>query len=217
MSRDALTIRIVHDIVCPWCFIGEVQLDRVLNERPELAVQREYVPFQLHPHLPMEGADRRELYAQKFGTQRALEHVTRRLLDAGERVGIGFRFEARQRVPNTLRAHALIRRAAAAGKAHEVVNALYCAYFLDGRDVGSPRELARIAGERGLDEDTEREALELGADTDEVRDAAEDIRDHGITGVPCFIIGGFPVPGAQDGRVLASVIDRALAKRASRA
>ena len=58
MSAPTLTIDIVSDVVCPWCYIGKRRLEAALA-LPEAAqlpkVEIRWHPFQLNPELPAQG------------------------------------------------------------------------------------------------------------------------------------------------------------------
>ena len=50
-----MKIDVYADVVCPWCYVGEKRLEKALRERPELAVERRWRPFQLQPEMPSGG------------------------------------------------------------------------------------------------------------------------------------------------------------------
>ncbi len=208
-NGTALSICVVYDVVCPWCYVGEKQLDAALAERPDLLVSVDYHPFLLHPGLGPEGVDRDELLARKFGGSRVADAFKRRLLEVAERVGIQFAFAPAGRVPDTLPAHCVVRWTPQP-KRRELVMRMYRAYFEEGRDVGCHAELATLAAGIGLDRDEILARLDTGEDRDAVRAHADDMRREGVTGVPFFVIDGrFAIPGAQEPQTLLAVIDGA--------
>jgi predicted DsbA family dithiol-disulfide isomerase len=83
-------------------------------------------------------------------------------------------------------------QADAAGKGVQdaVVEALFRAYFVEGRDVGDTKVLAEIAKQAGLSDTVITTFLEGHAGTDEVRLEAENAKMGGISGVPTFILDG---------------------------
>src|SRR5512138_911865 len=64
---DVLTIDIVSDVVCPWCYIGKRRLESALAARAQPATLTRWHPFQLNPDIPAEGVDRRRYLEDKFG------------------------------------------------------------------------------------------------------------------------------------------------------
>ena len=201
--ENSLTVDVVSDIVCPWCFIGkrklEVALAELDNSEPSLGVKVRWHPFQLNPDLPSEGMSRASYVEQKFGgSTRAIE-VYARVTSAGETVGIPFRFDRIERQPNTFDGHRLIAWAQQQGDATALVERLFGAFFLEGRRIGDRDELARLAAECGWSEQDTRTMLESDAMREEVENESREALDVGIQGVPFFIFNGrIAVSGAQD-------------------
>jgi predicted DsbA family dithiol-disulfide isomerase len=201
-------IDIVSDVVCPWCFIGKRRLEKALALRPEMPVDLSWRPFQLNPDMPPEGMDRQAYIAAKFGGGARADRVYAAVAEAGATVDIPFAFERIRRTPNTRDAHRLIRHAATQGRADAIVEALFQAYFLNGRDIGDRPTLADIAGETGLD--SRETGIWLESDTDAEQVLAEDrgARRLGINAVPCFILDKqYAVSGAQEPEFFLPVFD----------
>ena len=206
-----LTIDVVSDVVCPWCYLGGKRLAAALAEQTEPVVVR-WRPYQLDPTIPEGGLDRAEYMERKFGRDGRLKAIHDNLVKLGAEVGLAFAFDRITRAPNTLDAHRLIRWALSAGAQSEVVDSLFRAYFVDGRDVGDRAVLLDIAAGCGLDAKLVARLLEDGADVEAVRSEIAEARAIGITGVPFFIFAGrLAVPGAQDVAVLRSAFAQASA------
>ncbi len=215
---DALTVDIVSDVVCPWCYIGKRRLDTALAQlrdaEPALQINVHWHPFQLNPDLPREGVARRSYLAAKFGGPEQASQVYARVSAAGESVGIPFAFDAIERQPNTLDAHRLIAWAQSRheGDADTLVDRLFHAYFVDGRFLGDRNELIVLAQAAGYDADDARAFLASDELTAKVANADQRARDQGVSGVPFFIFGGkTAVSGAQEPRVLLEAIAQARA------
>ena len=213
-STDRLTIDIISDVVCPWCYIGKRRLDAALAE---LAVRapavRPFVswhPFQLNPDLPRAGIDRRAYVEGKFGSPERAREVYERVREVGVEVGIPFAFEAITRQPNTRDAHRLVSWAQAQGDADALVERLFRAYFLEGRFVGEHEVLAAIAGEAGLDAAAARAYLATDQGDDAIVAMDRRVRELGVGGVPFFIFDGrIAVSGAQEPQALLDAIAEA--------
>jgi predicted DsbA family dithiol-disulfide isomerase len=200
--NEILTIDIVSDVVCPWCYLGEKRLEAALAEEPGPVAVR-WRPYQLDPTIPEGGLDRAEYMARKFGASGRLQSVHDNLTRLGAEVGVPFAFDKIKRSPNTLDAHRLIRWAAPAGVQAQVADRLFKAYFVEGRDIGDRGVLVEIASECGLDAAQVEKLLADGADVDPVRQEVEQAQAMGVSGVPFFIFGGrLGVPGAQEPSVL---------------
>src|SRR6476660_8274346 len=89
----ALTIDVVSDVVCPWCYVGQKRLQQALALREELDVVVRWRPFQLDATIPAEGLDRVEYMAKKFGSMDRIAPVHERLTEMGRELGIAFAFD----------------------------------------------------------------------------------------------------------------------------
>ena len=76
-------------------------------------------------------------------------------------------------------------------------DALYRAYFVDGRDIGDIDVLVELAASAGLSAEGARDVLTGRRFKDAVDADWAKSRDYGVTGVPTFVAGGFGVVGAQ--------------------
>jgi predicted DsbA family dithiol-disulfide isomerase len=201
-ESEPLTIDVVSDVVCPWCYLGEKRLEAALAEEPQPVALR-WRPYQLDPTIPPGGLDRADYMERKFGKSGRLQSVHDNLTRLGAEFGIPFAFDKIKRSPNTLDAHRLIRWAASAGSQGTIVDRLFKAYFVEGRDIGDRAVLIDIARECGLDADLVEKLLADGADADLVRQEIEQAQAMGVSGVPFFIFAGrLGVPGAQEPSVL---------------
>jgi predicted DsbA family dithiol-disulfide isomerase len=206
-----ISIDVVSDVVCPWCFIGQKRLDIALAALPDIDVTVHWRPYQLDPTIPPEGYDRKAYMVAKFGSEERLRVAHERVREAAQDTDIAFAFEAIGTSPNTLDAHRVIRWAGSAGPDAQgkAVRRIFRAFFEEGRDVGRAGVLTELAGEAGMDRAVVETLLATDADRDEVRAEIDTARRMGITGVPCFLLEGrYAVMGAQDSEVLADAIRR---------
>ena len=201
-------IDIVSDVICPWCFIGKRRLEKALALRPELDVDITWRPFQLNPDMPPGGMDRQAYLAAKFGSDAHADRLYATVTEAGATVDLPFAFDRIRRTPNTRDAHRLVRHAASEGQADATVEALFRAYFLDGRDIGDRRVLAEIAGEVGLDAAATGALFSGDAALDQMLAEDRSARRLGINAVPCFIFDRqYAVSGAQEPEFFLPVFD----------
>jgi predicted DsbA family dithiol-disulfide isomerase len=208
-------VEVFSDVICPWCYIGKRRLERALDllgDRYEPDVL--WRPFQLNPSMPPEGIDRRAYRTAKFGSwERSLE-LDARVAAAGAEVGITFAFDRIARTPNTFAAHRLIGYAQGRGQQDAMVEALFRAYFIEGRDIGERQVLGKLAADAGLDRAGAETFLAGDEGIGELRLEEERGRLLGIDSVPFFVIDErVGVAGAHDPEVVQRAIEEAM-KRA---
>ena len=207
-----MKIEVVSDVICPWCFLGKRRLDKALTLVPEISAEVIWRPFFLDPSIPAEGLSREKYMKDKFGN-RDLKAMHKPLEEAGAKDGVPYQFDKITRTPNTLDAHRVIRWAKQADKQEAVVEALFLAYWRDGKDVGDHKVLVEVATAAGMD--GKEIAILLSHDTDkrEVMEEVEKSYQLGVQGVPTFIIDNkYGVSGAQEAEALAATIRQVAAK-----
>lgn len=215
-SDAAIRIDVVSDVMCPWCLIGKRRLERALAML-DVPVDLRWRPFQLDPTLPPGGRDRREYLETKFGSPERAEVIYARIAEAGREEGIDFAFDRIAVSPNTLDAHRLVRWSASAGDGVQdaVVEALFTAFFTEGRNIGDHDVLVDVAETCGMDGAIVRDLLASDRDMEAVSEEIAQAQAMGVTGVPCFVIDGrYAVMGAEPAERLAEAIRSARAAAA---
>ncbi len=142
-----------------------------------------------------------------------LERMRRRLAQAAEKYGVPF--QGADRLYNTRLAQELALWAAAERRGDEFLQAVYRAYFVEGKNISSPAVLARTAGSVGLPEERAADILSLrtfsqAVDADWALAEGERVRV-----VPTLILGGERLSGAQGYSALAEFVEKhGVAKKA---
>ena len=218
---DPLTIDVVSDVVCPWCFIGKKRLEDALQLRPAIPVEVRWHPYFLNGGVPREGLGPDEYLTTKFGSPERYKSIAGRVAQAAKDEGLTYNADKIARQPNTLDCHRLILWARNTGNAGMMKQRLMELYFTEGADLTDREVLVKAAADCGRDPELTRELLASERDVDQVTQEAEQAKRAGIDGVPCFIFGGvLAVSGAQDPAYLADAMARAadeVEKRASAA
>ena len=203
-----LLIEVVHDLVCPWCYLGFRRLQRTLARRPDLLFDLAWRSFLLNPDMPRAGMARADYVLRKFGGEDRARRLYASITEIGDAEGVSFRFDRIRRTPSSVDAHRLVRWAAPFGRATEVAEALFAAHFTDGHDIGDHAVLRAIAASCGLDPVAAGAFLRSDEDVDAVH--ADNLRAHrlGINGVPCFVVSGrHAIAGAQEPEVIERLLD----------
>lgn len=204
-----LSVDIVSDVMCPWCYIGQKNLEAATRMAPEIGIDVRWRPYQLDPTLPPEGKDRQTYLNEKFGGAERADEIYQRVRDAGSQSGIDFRFDLMEVSPNTLDAHRVIRWAGGAGPhvQDKLVKCLFRKFFEEGANVGDHDVLVAAAVEAGMDGDIVRDLLATDRDKAETTGEIARAAQMGVSGVPFFIIAGkYGISGAQPPEVMANAL-----------
>lgn len=219
-TRPALTIDVVSDVVCPWCYIGKRHLESALSQwraasptASDVDIIVRWHPFQLNPDLPAAGIDRKSYLEQKFGGKTRAAEIYARVGAAGNAAGLSLNFDGIEKQPNTLAAHALINHVQHAHPAHAdaMVERLFKAYFIDGVFIGDVETLATLSAEFGIDANEIRTMLSDPAMLEQIAAQDASTRAQGITGVPFFIFNNQrTLSGAQPVEVIRQAIEQSI-------
>ena len=212
-----LTIDIVSDVVCPWCYIGKRHVESAVAQwkvaNPDGEVSVRWHPFQLNPDLPLEGTDRKGYLEAKFGGPQRATEIYARVAAAGRNAGLDLNFDGIKKQPNTLTAHALIAYAQNVDEgrhADAIVERLFKAYFVDGEFIGDMDTLVGIAAECGLDAAATRAVLSDRATLDQVATQDASVRQQGVTGVPFLVFNNkVSLSGAEPPEVMLDAMKKA--------
>ena len=152
-ARESISVDVVSDVVCPWCFIGQKRLDAALGEVGDVDVEVRWRPFQLDPTVPREGKDRLRYMLDKFGSEQRIRQIHAKVEAIGDSVGIDFAFDAIKVAPNTLDAHRVIRWAGNSGAdvQNRLARRLFQLYFEQGANIGDHAVLIEAARDSGMD------------------------------------------------------------------
>ncbi|PSJ64387.1 DsbA family oxidoreductase [Kumtagia ephedrae] len=215
-ERQSVTVDVVSDVVCPWCYVGQKRLESAIAGLADIDVTVNWRPFQLDPTVPPEGTDRRQYMLAKFGSEERIRQIHQRIEPLGEAEGISFAFDAIKVAPNTLDAHRLIRWAAsgAPDAQNRLVKRVFALYFEEGGNIGDHAVLVQAAREAGMDAAVVEAMLATDADREAVETEVATASSMGITGVPCFLLDSrYAVMGAQETETLADAIRQVAAEK----
>lgn len=177
---------------------------RIERLRQEHGVKVQWIHFPLHPDTPAAGKSLAELFAGR-GYDIPKMQAQMRARMAAE----GLPYGERKMTYNSRLAQELGKWADEQTGGEAIHDALFRAYFVDGRNIGDPAVLVDIARSVGLDEAQAREVIEkrtfkAAIDADWQKAAA-----YGVTGVPTFVAGRSGVVGAQPYEVLEKLVEQA--------
>lgn len=194
-----LRIDIISDVVCPWCYLGYSRLKQAIEQLgDDYKIDIRWQPFELHPDMPLEGADRETYLGERFGSQEKLNEATHAIQQVGIEAGIEFNFSEKDRIPNTKLAHQFVLAATKSGLATPFILAAFHAYFTDGKDIGSKSILEEVAISIGMQKADIEYALSAEAKT-LTEKKLQHLRGLDINSVPTYVINDkYMVQGAHD-------------------
>ena len=206
-----LSIDVYFDLICPWCLIGKRHLASALQflraSRPDIQPQLIWHSFPLLPDTPLSGLPYQDFYERRLGSPQAVTARRAQVREAGHLAGLEFAFEKIALMPNTLAAHRLIGLVAESSDdilTERLIERLFQAYFMEGRNIGDTAVLIELAGECGYVPDAHQLTAphELGRPP---------VANHDVSGVPYYLLNNrLAVSGAQPPEMLLQAMLRSL-------
>ncbi len=212
MNRSQLKIDIVSDVVCPWCAIGYKKLSKAMEDlNEEILFEVNWKPYELHPEIPTEGFNKEEYYKIKFrnsnGSKDRFNHIT----EEGKKAGLEFNFDKSKNLPNTFLAHRLLWFSRSKDMQDVIAEALFHAYFTEGRDIGSIHELISISTENGLQKSEIEDFLKTDIGSDEILREELRAKEMKIFSVPTYIFNKkYLLVGGQEANTFKSYMKKVI-------
>ena len=176
---------------------------RIERLRQEHNVEVRWVHFPLHPDTPAEGRSLQELFAGRNYDIEARQREMRARMAAE-----GLPYGNRTMTYNSRLAQELGKWADTQPGGEKIHEALFKAYFVDGKNIGDAEELIRIARSVGLDGEKAREVIEKRTFKAAIDEDWAKSRGYGITGVPTFVASGYGLVGAQPYEALSQFVEQ---------
>ncbi|HVV54729.1 MAG TPA: DsbA family oxidoreductase [Mucilaginibacter sp.] len=212
---EKMKIEIWSDVMCPFCYIGKRRFESAMaafEHRDQVEV--EWKSFQLNPYMQTDpGMNINRYLAENKGwtldyARRMNNHVTE--MAAGE--GLKYDFD-RAVVANSFNAHRMAHLSKKHGLGEAAEEALFRAYFTEGKNIDDKETLTGIAASIGLDKAETKQALESDAFADEVKHDIAEAQYLGIQGVPFFVMNRkYGVSGAQAVPVFTETLETSFAE-----
>lgn len=218
MTQKAISLIVVSDTICPWCYLGKARLQQAAAlVAEEVQIRVRWEPYMLNPGMPLEGMTRRDYRTAKFGSWEKSQELDAKVEEAAAETGVPINHQAMLRTPNSLLSHAFIAVAFKLGVQNAIVDALFEAYFVKGEDIGDKDVLRKIAAQVGMDEQVANALLAEEKLLEAVKEQAQNFAQAGISGVPTVLYedGNGQVfqlfSGAQDPHLIADVFRQIVA------
>lgn len=195
-----MKITIWSDFVCPFCYIGQANLDNALETfEHKDKVEIEYKSFQLMPDAEYTPG---ETYAETFSKMKGVtaaqtEGMFAQVTETAEKAGVVINYDT-AKLTNTLDAHRVFQYAREQGKGTEFFKALYLAHFTNGEVLNDPDTLVHLSESVGLDGAAVLDVVKSEQYKQDVNVDISQASSLGVQGVPFFLVNDkYSISGAQ--------------------
>jgi predicted DsbA family dithiol-disulfide isomerase len=199
-----MRVEIWSDVMCPFCYIGKRKFERALAQFPQSEkVDIVWKSFQLNPYLVTDPSKNTtaHLAESKGWTLEYAKGMTNHVTQVAEQVGLQFDFD-KAVVANSFDAHRFSAFAKTQGCQDAAEEALFNAYFTEGKNTADHTILMELGENIGLNGAEIKEMLDSDAFSNEVKRDIHEAQQLGVRGVPFFLFGEkYAISGAQDSAV----------------
>lgn len=181
-------ILIFSDYAWPFCYIGKGIVDEL---KKEFEIDDEWIPYELHPEVPVEGGKVSDLFPGM-----SVDNMFNNLSNMGKKFGVTF--SGTDLISNTHSALLASEYAKEKGKFHEFHNRLFYVYFNEGKNIGDVELLKSIAEDIGLDKEEMIKRIEDDLYENKLAQARNIALQYEVNSTPTFIINDkYAIVGAQ--------------------
>ena len=199
-----MKIKVYADTICGWCFIGQTNLEKALEDFKDKKIEVEHIPFQLNPDMPEDGILRSDYLNIKFGGKEFAAPMYASMTQKAKEIGLSFNLEKINKTPNTVLSHLLILLAKEYGKENDIKKDIYTSYFISGEDIGDSEVLIKIAEKNNISK--ENFINYISKNSQIISSYQKTAKEKNISGVPFFEIENQYVSGAQSSEYLRNFI-----------
>lgn len=207
-----MKVEIWSDVMCPFCYIGKRRFEDALQQfEHKDKVEIEWKSFQLNPDMVTDPSTNINQYLAdaKGWTLDYAQQMNNHVTEMAAEVGLTYHMDTAV-VANSFNAHQFTHLAKKHGLGDAAEEALFKAYFTDGKNVDDTGTLAELGTAIGLDADEIKQTLAANTYADAVKHDVAEAQYLGIKGVPFFVMNGkYGVSGAQAVPVFSQTIEKA--------
>ncbi|MGH7924863.1 MAG: DsbA family oxidoreductase [Candidatus Binatus sp.] len=198
----ALKIVMFSDYICPFCYVG---FETMRKLKHEFDFELEWRGFQIHPDWPAEGiaADK----VREPGDAAVRKATWQRIVAMAD--AVGFEIKPPAVLTNSRGALAATEFARESGRDEALEERIYRAYFNDGENIGDAGVVARLAAEVGMDAGEVADAIKSPKYEMRLKNNSLAAHQRGVSGVPTFFVGEYPLVGAQSLDAMRAILTRA--------
>jgi predicted DsbA family dithiol-disulfide isomerase len=209
---NKMIVEIWSDVMCPFCYIGKRQFEKALSQfEHKNEVEVVWRSFELNPSVK---TDTNLSVIQYLSTNKGIpleeaKSMADYATNMAKSVDLEYHFE-KAVVANSFKAHQFVHFAKEFGKQSIAEEALFKAYFTDGKNTDDTKILLSLATEIGLDSKKLEKALTNGTFAKAVKADELKAQQLGINGVPFFYMNeSIQLSGAQDSKEFLKALNKA--------
>ncbi|MES2808479.1 MAG: DsbA family oxidoreductase [Bacteroidota bacterium] len=195
-----MKIQIWSDVMCPFCYIGKRRFEQALQQfEHKDTIEIEWKSFQLNPNLVTDTSININQYLAdiKGITLDHAQQMNQQVTQMAAEVGLTYDFD-KAIVANSFDAHRFAHLAKQYGKGDEAEEALFNAYFTQGKNIADHDTLAELGEQIGLEKAEVYHTLSGNKYAINVQQDIAQAQQLGIRGVPFFVMDNkYGVSGAQ--------------------
>jgi predicted DsbA family dithiol-disulfide isomerase len=195
-----MKVQIWSDVMCPFCYIGKRRFEQALQQFDNKGdIEIEWKSFQLNPNVVTDPSLNITQYLAdiKGWTIDHARQMNNHVTHMAAEVGLTYDFD-KAVVANSFDAHRFAHLAKQNGKGDEAEEALFNAYFTEGKNIADHEVLTDLGTTIGLDKTAIHQTLATNEYAVDVKHDVEQARQLGISGVPFFVLDNkYGVSGAQ--------------------
>jgi len=210
-----MKVEIWSDVMCPFCYIGKRRFENALEhfaQKEEIEI--EWKSFQLNPYMKTDPTININQYLADIKgwdldqAKSMNDHVT----GMAAEVGLTYDFD-KAVVANSFNAHRLSHLAKKHGLGEAAEEALFKAYFTEGKNIDDTDTLIELGVAIGLNADELKQTLSSDAFADAVKHDIAEAQQLGIQGVPFFVFNNkYGISGAQAVPVFTQTLEKSFAE-----
>jgi predicted DsbA family dithiol-disulfide isomerase len=204
-----MKVEIWSDVMCPFCYIGKRKFEKALEQFDQHdQVEVVWKSFQLNPQLTTQPGKSLNQYLSetKGWSLEQAEQMNERVTQMAREEGLDYHLE-KAVVANSFDAHRLVQFAKQSGKGDAAEEALFRAYFTEGKNTADHAVLSALGESIGLDKNEVEQVLNSERFSQEVKTDIAESAQLGIRGVPFFVIDRkYGISGAQPSQVFADAL-----------
>ena len=211
-----MKVEIWSDIMCPFCYIGKRHFEKAIAQFEQThSIEIEWKSFQLDPTIP-KSVEKVSVYQYLADAKGISFEESKKMHDnvvqSAKNVGLTYNYD-NAIIANSFDAHRMIQFAKSVELGDQVEEALFKAYFTDGKNIGDFNDLMDIGESIGLNKLDLKAVLESEQFANEVKNDISEAQKIGVRGVPFFVFDRkYAVSGAQPISVFIETIEKVLSE-----